>query len=285
LLVFAAVCRSLKEPQDYQRITREYAQTAIAHNVMYAEIFISPSVWLFFHPQLDVRLCVEAIREVLEHVRAECGLSVKLICDLTRNFGAETASRTVALAASLQDLGVIAVGLGGEELRYPASSFADAFSLARKKGLHAVAHAGEMEGARSVRAAVEVLKAERIGHGVRALEDADVVDLLVRKRVPLEVCPTSNYFTGAVPSGMAHPLLELDRRGVTIALDTDDPAMFKTDLEREYAFVAACAGMQTAIRFARNGIDASFAPDSTKQAMHERLNRYCAEVPPAQRMP
>ncbi len=278
LLVFAAVCRSLKLPEDYETIAGQYAEEALAQNVMYAEIFISPSVWLFFHPQLEVSLCVEKMRAVFDRYGAQYGLTVKFICDLTRNFGAESAERTVQLALSLQHLGVIGIGLGGDEARYPAELFARAFALARAHGLHTVAHAGEAAGAHSVRAAIEVLQAERIGHGIRAVEDAEVMDLLARKRLPLEVCPTSNYVTGAVKAGAPHPLRELDERGVVITLDTDDPAMFRTNLEREYAIVEACAGLPTAVRFARNAIEASFAEESLKQAMRDRFERYGAEV-------
>ncbi|MDQ6933255.1 MAG: adenosine deaminase [Candidatus Eremiobacteraeota bacterium] len=277
LLVFAAVCRSLKDPIDYATIAQEYADEAVAQNVMYAEIFISPSVWQFFHPKLNVSQCLEAMRAVFDRYHGRHGVIVKFICDVTRNFGAESAVRTVELAASLMDLGVIGVGLGGDEARYPAALFAEAFVLASNAGLHTVAHAGEAAGAQSVRAAIDNLHAERIGHGIRAVADAQVVDLLARTRIPLEVCPTSNYFTGAVKAGEPHPLTELDHRGVIVTLDTDDPAIFRTDLTAEYAFAEGCAGLDAAIRFARNGIEASFADDSVKQAMRDRFERYCAE--------
>ncbi len=278
LLVFAAVCRSLQRPEDYAAMASDYVQEALSQNVMYAELFISPSVWLFFHPGLDVRRCIEAMHSVFERCRSPQGLEVKLICDVTRNFGSESAMRTAQLAASLQDLGVIGIGLGGDETKVPAEMFVEAFSFARENGLHRVAHAGEAAGAQSVRAAVQALGAERIGHGIRALEDCQVVKLLVNLGIPLEVCPTSNYFTGVVQRGNPHPLVALDAAGVTITIDADDPAMFRTNLEREYAFVEACAGPDAVIKFARNAIDASFAAEAAKRAMHERFNRYCAEV-------
>ncbi len=285
LLAFASVCRSLQAPEDYAAIARGYVEEALAENVMYAEIFISPSVWLFFHPALDVRYCIGAMRDVFEHCRAQHGVEIKIICDLTRNFGVGSAMRTARLAASMKDLGVIGVGLGGDETKFPAAPFAAAFAFARENGLRTVAHAGEADGPQSVRAAVEVLGAERIGHGVRSIEDPNVIELLIRQGVALEVCPTSNYFTGAVQPGMPHPFIALDRAGVTITIDADDPAMFRTNLECEYQFVERAAGLETALRLARNGIEASFADFATKERMRERFDRYCAEVIEQRRSP
>src|SRR5271166_2300102 len=165
LLTFAEVCKALKQPEDYARIARDYAATALAQNVRYAEIFISPSVWSFFHRDLAVREAVAAIRAALDEPRPD-GLEVALIVDLTRNFGVERAQRTAEQAVALAEagLGVIGIGLGGDDADYR-----DPFAYARAHGLHTVAHAGEAAGPESVRAALEILGAERIGHGVRAL--------------------------------------------------------------------------------------------------------------------
>ncbi len=138
---------------------------------MYAEVFVSPSVWTFFHRDLDVRAVIEAIRAALDATGGALGIEVALIADLTRNFGPERAEESARQALRLRDLGVVGIGLGGDEPRFPAELFERAFAIARDGGLHAVAHAGEAAGAQSVRAAVEALGAERIGHGVRALED------------------------------------------------------------------------------------------------------------------
>jgi adenosine deaminase len=273
LLTFAEVCKTLQRPEDYARLARDYVVDAAAQNVRYAELFISPSVWTFFHKTLDVRETVTAMREAFDDEGARRGVSVALICDLTRNFGVERAFDTarVAVALAEADLGVIGVGLGGDEANFPPALYREPFAFARAHGLHAVAHAGEAAGPDSVRDAVEILGAERIGHGVRALEDAAVVDLLVRRRIPLELCPTSNRLTGVVPPDEPHPIAELDARGVVCVVDADDPALFSTSLETEYRIVAEACGTEALARFAGQAIDASFADVRRKAGLRAEL--------------
>jgi adenosine deaminase len=269
LMTFAAASRSLAAPEDYGRLAREYVEDALAQNVRHAELFLSPSVWQFFHPEIDVRECMHAIRDAFD--AAKDRIDIALIVDVTRNFGAESAMKTARMSVELQDLGVIGIGLGGDEARFPAEMFVDVFAFARSEGLHAVAHAGEAAGAQSVRAAVELLGAERIGHGIRALEDRTVVDLLAIRRIALEVCPTSNALTGVAPRGEAHPLLELDTDGCIVTIDADDPAMFRTSITDEYAYVQHIAGREALLRFVHNAVEASFASTERKAALRAML--------------
>jgi adenosine deaminase len=272
LLTFAEVCKTLQRPEDYARLARDYLIDAAAQNVRHAELFISPSVWTFFHADLDVDATVAAMREVFDTEGAALGMSVAMICDLTRNFGVERAFETARLAVRLAEanLGVVGVGLGGDEANFPPALYREPFAYARAHGLHAVAHAGEAAGAESVRDAVEVLCAERIGHGVRAREDEAVLDLLVERRIPLELCPTSNRLTGAVPAGEPHPIGDLDRRGVICTVDADDPALFSTTLNREYRIVGEACGTNALGRFAANAIEVSFAsPERRAELRHE----------------
>src|SRR5665213_115654 len=146
LLLFAKVTEALREPDDFGRIARDYVADAAAQGVLYAEIFISPSVWSFFHPELNVRAAVEAIRSALDEDGARLGVEVALIADLTRNFGVERAEATARAALGLRDLGVVAVGLGGDEANYPPELYERAFAIAREGGLHGVAHAGGAAG-------------------------------------------------------------------------------------------------------------------------------------------
>lgn len=273
LLLFAKVTEALREPDDFARIARDYAADAAAQGVRYAEVFVSPSVWSFFHRDLNVRVAVEAIRAALDEAGGPLGIEVALIADLTRNFGVERAEQSAREAVTLRDLGVVAVGLGGDEANYPPELYERAFAIARDGGLHGVAHAGEAAGPESVRAAVEVLRSERIGHGVRAIEDPAVVALLAERQIPLEICPTSNRLTGAAPAGTVHPLGELDAAGCIVTIDADDPALFGTTLLDEYRYVAETFGEDAILRFARNGIAASFAAPATKARLHAALER------------
>ena len=271
LLAFAAVSRSLREPGDYVRILREYALDAHRHNVRYAELFISPSVWRFFHPHLDLEQTIRALWKEATRCEVEDNIQIRFIVDLTRNFGVESAMQTARLAATLQDAGVLGIGLGGDETKFPASLFEAPFEFARANGLHVVAHAGEAAGAQSVRDAVELLGAERIGHGVRALEDPAVVSLLVERGIPLEICPTSNYLTGAARRDAAHPLVALRAAGVKFIIDSDDPTMFGTDITREFELVEAMIGREGVLAAAETAIDASFASAGERATLRAEL--------------
>lgn len=268
LLLFAAVSRVLAEPADYARLAREFVADALAQNVVYGELFVSPSVWTFFHPQLDVRAAFDAIHAELRAAapRAEFAL----IVDLTRNFGAQRAVETATLATTLADYGVIGVGLGGDEARFPAQAFVEPFALAHAAGLHCVAHAGEAAGPESVRVAVERLGAQRIGHGIASLRDPAVLAMLVQRRVALEVCPTSNRLTGAAAPS-EHAFLELDRAGCIVIIDADDPALFGTSITQEYALVEGIAGGDALARYVTNAVDCSFAPPQRKAALRAHL--------------
>jgi adenosine deaminase len=270
LLAFAAASRCLAGPADYARLAREFVESSRTEDVIYGELFISPSVWTFFHKDLDVRACVEAI--VAELRAAQPHATFKLIVDLTRNFGTERAMKTAVLATQLTDLDVIAIGLGGDEARFPPETFEAPFAYARAHGLPGVAHAGEAAGAQSVADALDFLRARRIGHGIAALHDLRLVQRLADERVALEICPTSNLLTGAaLPDRDA--FVEFDSAGCVVTIDADDPAMFRTSIGREYALVESVAGSDALERFVRNAIDASFAEPPAKAAMHAAVTQ------------
>ncbi len=172
----------------------------------------------------------------------------------------------------MDDHGVIGIGLGGDEVRFPAELFAEVFAFARSQGLHCVAHAGEADGAQSVRPPLTSCSAQRIGHGVRALEDAAVVELLRDRKIPVEICPTSNFLTGAARREHRHPLHELDERGVIVTIDADDPALFGTTITDEYLYVAQHCGFDALERFILNAVDASFLDHGPRQALRARVS-------------
>jgi adenosine deaminase len=264
---FAAVSRSLSTPDRFARLAREFAEDAARQNVIYGELFVSPSVWTFFHPGLDVPA---TLRDIVSELNAAGAARYALIVDLTRNFGVEKAMRTAQWATQAAGDGVIGVGLGGDEERFPPHPFTDAFEYARAAGLHGVAHAGEAAGAQSVRDAIELLGAERVGHGIAALQDASVIELLRERQIPLEVCPTSNDRTGAALSD-GHAFERFDEAGCVVTIDADDPPMFGTSITDEYARVEAACGPETLVRFVRNGVDASFADAGLKKQLHAAL--------------
>jgi aminodeoxyfutalosine deaminase len=278
LLIFAAVSRSLQGPDDYARLAREFVEDALAQNVIYGELFVSPSVWTYFNRGLDVRATLAAI--VHELRAAQPRTIFRLLPDLTRNFGEASAMQTARSMATMTDLDVIGVSLGGDEARFPAELFVDSFAYARAQGLHCVAHAGEAAGPQSVRDAVELLRAERIGHGIHALQDRATVELLASRHIPLEICPTSERLTGTALPDHPHPYVDFDQAGCIVTIDADDPSLFKTSIGNEYAIVESVAGSAALERYVRNAVDSSFAGAQHKQAMHAQVTTACAELQP-----
>ncbi len=279
LLTFAEVCKILRTPGDYAQVARDYVAAALAQNVRYAEVFISPSVWTFFHKDLDVREVVTAMRAALDEGKPH-GLEVAFICDLTRNFGVERAQQTAEVAVSLAEagLGVVGIGLGGDEVNFPAELYREPFDYARAHGLHCVAHAGEAAGPESVWAAIDVLKAERIGHGVHSIGDPALVAQLAERRIALELCPTSNRLTGAVPAGEVHPIGAFANAGVLCAIDADDPELFSTTLCDEYALAETWLGWGGLVARAHDAVTASFLPRATKIALSAEIDDFATDI-------
>jgi adenosine deaminase len=164
---------------------------------------------------------------------------------------------------------VVALGIGGDEANGPAELFTEVFREAREMGLHVVAHAGEACGPESVRKAVEMLGAERIGHGLTAARDTGVLALLRDRRIPLEVCPTSNVATGVLVRLEDHPLPRFLEAGVVVTLNTDDPAMFGTNLEQEYLLASKTFALsrEQVLGLCRNAVRAAFLPEPDKLAL------------------
>lgn len=236
---FKWVTSFLREPADFGLITRRMAQKLISQNVVYAEVFVAVGIMLLRNA--DVAASFRAIHDAGEEARKN-GLRLRWIFDATRQFGPDAAMKVAHWAARLKDAEVVAVGIGGDELSIPAKEFRAVYDYAACQGLHRHIHAGEVGGPESVRDAINFLEVERIGHGIGVMHDASLMESLVSAQIPLEVCPTSNLFTGALArqrrnpgAQMAdHPLGELYRRGLMITLGSDDPAMFHTSLDSEY---------------------------------------------------
>ena len=231
LHTFKCLVERLRTPGDYALITRRLLERLAAENVRYAEITLSAGVVLWKKQEFA------PIYAAVRHAAAAFPIEVYWILDAVRHFGPAHARQVAELAAGYVDDGVVAFGIGGDEERGPAQWFGDVYSFAAGAGLRLTAHAGETVGPASVWAALDI-GAERIGHGIRAIEDPDLLRRLRDDRVPLEVCIASNVMTGAVPSLEAHPVRRLYDAGVPITLATDDPGIFATTLSAEYDLAA-----------------------------------------------
>jgi adenosine deaminase len=263
---WVACLHCLERPEDYRRIAREFCEDEAAQGVRYAE----PSFSLPEHgPRVgDWEAPLEAVLEGLAQGSAAFGVRCGVIVDVVRGLDIGLSERAAAVAVAHRDRGVVAVGLGGSE-RFVPELYTAIFAEASSGGLHTVAHAGESAGARSVRSALVVLGAERIGHGIRILEDAELVAEVRERRVALEVCPTSNVMTRVVPRIEAHPLPRLLEAGLAVTLGSDDPAMFASPLAGEYEVARSVFGLSDRglADLALTGVRASFADEATKTAI------------------
>ncbi len=228
---FIWVNQRLKTPGDYARVARKLFARLETEGVVYAEVILSAGVILW-------KQCAFApIYDALVREAARSGVKVRWILDAIRQFGPEPAKPVFDLAAERVNDGVVAIGIGGDEVRGPALLFRDVFREAKDRGLRLTCHAGEVAGPQSVWDALEI-GAERIGHGIRSVDDPSLVRHLAAKKIPLEICITSNLRTGAVATLAEHPARRLYDAGVPILLNTDDPAMFECTLTSEYALAA-----------------------------------------------
>jgi adenosine deaminase len=240
---FGVLRRIMVDYDAVRRIVRENLEDAAREGIDAIELRFSPYFMAEEHG-LDVDGVVEAACDALEESRVP--VRAKLIGILARNYGPEIGWRETEAAIRCRDRGIVALDLAGDEANFPGELFVDHFRKAREAGLRTIAHAGEAAGAASVRQAVLGLGAERIGHGIRCLEDPAVVDLLAERRIPLEVCPTSNVHTSTVASYRDHPLPTLLARGLAVTLNTDDPSISGIDLAHEYRIAVDEIGLTEA---------------------------------------
>jgi adenosine deaminase/aminodeoxyfutalosine deaminase len=255
---FGWVARHLKTPRDYAIATRRLLERLEQQNVQYAEINLSAGVVLW--KEQDLAAVHDAVREAA----AASPVETQWIWDAVRQWGVPLAQRVVEMAAERVNDGVVAFGLGGDESNGPAKDYAAQFQYAKEHGLRLVCHAGEVMGPESVWQALEV-GAERIGHGVTAIQDSALIRHLVTNNIPVEINISSNVCTGAVPRLEDHPVRRMYDAGVPIILNTDDPPMFHATLTGEYEIAAHSFGFdETELReVAMNGFRYSFRKEGT----------------------
>lgn len=257
----------LRDRQHFRRIAEEFCQDEAAQGVRYAEVTFTAAA----HGERlnDPEMPLDAVLEGLAVGAERYGIQTRVILDHSRRRSTERLWQSLKLSTRRPQ--VVAIGLAGDEA-YPAAPFAEVFLAAREAGLHLVHHAGETAGPDSVREALTVGRAERIGHGIRVLEDPDLVAELVARRVPLEVCPSSNVLLGLVPSLSAHPLPQLIRAGLMVTLNTDG----ETSLATEYQHAREIFGYSDTelARLARSSVEAGFAPAGLKAQIGDEIDRW-----------
>jgi aminodeoxyfutalosine deaminase len=230
--VWVLTTNALQREADFRQVVVDYAAEAAQHGAVYIEGIFSPAERV--RRGVDWDEIFTGFCDGIAEARELHGVEMRLTPDIIRGFTLDEAMETVRYAAKYRDRGVLGVGLGGMEAEYPPEPYEAAFARAHELGLASVPHAGEVAGPPSVRGALETLGADRLRHGIRAVEDPGLLREIASRRIVLDVCPISNLRTGAVASLNAHPLPQLVTAGAVCSISTDDPAMFGTDLTKDY---------------------------------------------------
>ncbi len=263
LMAFKTITEDLQTADDYELITYRLMEKLKAENVLHAEVYVSVGVCLWRKQSFP------AIFEGLERGRTrgerDFGVSLLWIFDAVRQFGPAAAQDVFELAALYRNRNVVGIGIGGDEQKAPPELFRDAYAYAAGQGLRLTAHAGENAGSESIWGALN-LKAERIGHGLTAVQDPELLEELATRQVPIEICLSSNLKTSCCSSPAVHPLRSYFDQGLMVTLNTDDPAMFDTSLTAEYQLAQEEFGFtdEHLRELARNSFEASFLPAEEK---------------------
>ncbi|HLX33275.1 MAG TPA: adenosine deaminase [Gaiellaceae bacterium] len=262
--VFMLTVGALTHYDDFRQIVVDYAAEARAHGAVYLEAVFAPRLRHGFDSDAVFSGYCDGAQEALElH-----GVEVRLTPDIPRVYTLEEALTTAEYSVKYRDRGVVGLGLGGlPEEGFPPEPYAEAFAVARAGGLGSVPHAGEAAGPDSIRGALEALHADRIRHGIRAVEDPELVAELAARGIVLDVCPISNVLLGVVPSLEEHPLPQLVAAGVRCSISTDDPAIFATDLTREYE-AAAALGVSAQAAY-EAGVAGALCDEETRERLRQ----------------
>ncbi len=264
MIAFKAVTERLRTAEDYELVTYRMMQKLHAQNIVHAEVYISAGVVQWRGQEFAPLF--EGAERGRQRGERDFGISLYWIFDAVRHFGIDEAWRVVNEAIRFKDSNVVGIGIGGDERHAGPEQFREVYEHASKHGLRLTVHAGETVGPESIWGALRELKPDRIGHGLHAIDDPELVRHMAEKQIPIEVCITSNVMTGCCRAIDEHPVRRLFDAGVPVVLNTDDPDMFRTDLSHEYRIARDVFHFtQSELRqLARNSILTSFLPDERK---------------------
>ena len=271
LMAFKTLTEDLQTPADYELITYRLMEQSKSENVLHAEVYVSVGVCLW--RKQDFAAIFEGLERGRLRGERDFGVSLLWIFDAVRQFGPEAAHKVFELAAKYRDRNVVGIGIGGDEKKGPAELFRKQYSYAAEHGLRLTAHAGESDGPESIWGALN-LGAERIGHGLTAIEDPELMEELATRQIPVEICLTSNLRTGCCVTLQNHPVRRYFDQGLMITLNSDDPAMFGSTLNQEYELAQKEFGFtdEHLRELARNSFEASFLPAEKKVAFLDLLD-------------
>ncbi|MET7641730.1 adenosine deaminase [Streptomyces sp. NPDC005438] len=272
--VYLSVVDLIQDAEDVRHLTYEVARDMAAQNVRYAELTVTP--YSSTSRGIPDQAFVEAIEDARKDAEKTFGLILRWTFDIPGEAGLPAAEETTRIATELAPEGLVSFGLGGPEIGVPRPQFKPYFDRAIATGLHSVPHAGETTGPGTIWDALTSLGAERIGHGTSAIQDPRLLEHLAENGIPLEVCPTSNVATKAVEDLDTHPLREMVKAGVTVTINSDDPPMFGTDLNTEFAIAARLLDLDATgvAELAKNGVKCSYLDETSKRRLREEIDTY-----------
>ncbi|MEV4464050.1 adenosine deaminase [Micromonospora echinofusca] len=274
--VYLSVVDLIRDPDDVWLLTHEVARELARQQVRYAELTVTP--YSHVHRGIPAPAFCEAIEDARKRAEADFGIELRWCFDIPGEAGLAAAEETLRICLEQRPDGLISFGLGGPEIGVPRPQFKPYFDRARAAGLRSVPHAGETTGPETVWDALRELGAERIGHGISAARDPELLAYLAEHRIGMEVCPTSNVRTRAVAAIEEHPLRQLVDAGLLVTINSDDPPMFGTTLNDEYAVAARLldAGPQGLAALARDAVTASFLEPAGKRRIAAEIDAYLA---------
>lgn len=272
LMAFKAVTQRLITPDDFELVVYRMIQRLHEQRVLHAEVYLSVGVVHWRQQQFEPLF--DGIERGRKRGERDFGVSVLWIFDAVRHFGVEAARRVFELAVQHRERTVVGIGIGGDERRGPAEEFKDLYRYAADHGLRRTAHAGETTGVESIWAALNI-GAERLGHVLSAAQDAELIEVLSERQIPVEICLSSNVRTGCLTDLTQHPVRQLFDAGLLVTINTDDPTMFHTSLNHEYELAQDVFGFtdEHLRELARNSFEASFLPADKKVEFLELFDR------------
>ena len=276
ITIYLSVVELIKTAEDVRLLTYEVGANMATQNIRYAELTVTP--YISVSDQLPAEAFLEAIEDARVATARDHGVELRWIFDIPADFGIPAAEMTASIACDHDIPGLVGFGIGGAERGFPRPMFAPYVDRARASGLHSVPHAGETTGPQTIWDAIRDLGAERIEHGISAVHDQTLLDHLVEHGITLDLCPTSNVALKVVPDLNSHPIRDLVAAGVRVSVNTDDPPMFATNLNAEYAIAARLLDLDQrgVADLARTAVESSFRDDAGKRQLLAEIDAYAA---------
>lgn len=262
-----------ESPADFDYVFADLKDYLVRNGISYAEVFAAPSA--FIKKGWNFSDMVETYSRNIRKINSDTGIKIRLLIDVSRTFGYENAEKNLQLLLLNMIPEIIGIGLGGSEQKGPAKLFGKVFDKARSQNLFTVAHAGEDVGPESIWDAIKICKAARIGHGISAIQDEKLMQTLAERKIPLEVCPTSNVFTKKYVKNLAeHPIRTFFNKGILVTLNSDDPLFFGVELLDEYwnAYTEIGFSVEELKQIAKNSFVASFLTNDEKSEFLRRFD-------------